>query len=452
MASRSVSPTVSIVNLGCPKNQVEAEKMTAAFQGAGCKYSPDTLSSDIVLINTCGFIGPAKSESVDTILSYLELKKERPDLKVVVSGCLFERYEGELAGELPEVDGWLKLPSPERVSQLVTDLGFTRTPRVGPPAYGRPVLLNEPGIAYLKLSEGCDRPCSFCAIPAIKGAMRSRPIAELVEEARQLALQHGVREINLIAQDPAAYGKDLYGAASLTRLLKALGEVSEVTWFRILYMFPFGLDDEALDYLGSQPRFCAYLDMPLQHSERSVLARMRRPGDGPRYLEYLEKVRARWPGVALRTTMLVGHPGETGQDFDALCEFVRQARFQWLGVFPFSPEEGTFSHGQEGEVPEQEANLRAETLREVFEASRDLSVFRLGQARTALVTELTDGVFGCRTQSEAPEVDGMVYAPRRRGVKPGDLVELRVDEVSGFDFEGEILRKIATAPAAADRG
>ncbi|MBI2942667.1 MAG: 30S ribosomal protein S12 methylthiotransferase RimO [Candidatus Wallbacteria bacterium] len=446
MSSRPTSPTVSIVNLGCPKNQVEAERMAAAFQGAGVRYDPDTLASDIVLINTCGFIGPAKSESVDTILSYLALKKERPDLKVVVSGCLFERYEGELARELPEVDGWLKLPSPERIRELVAELGFKRrSSRRATTTYGRPVLLNEPGIAYLKLSEGCDRPCSFCAIPGIKGAMKSRPIPQLVDEARALAQQHGVHEINLIAQDPAAYGKDLYGSAHLTQLLEALGEVREVTWFRLLYMFPFGLDDAALEYLGSQPRFCAYLDMPLQHASRSVLARMRRPGDGRRYLEYLEKVRERWRGVALRTTLLVGHPGESEADFEELCEFVREARFQWMGVFPFSPEEGTHSFEQDGQVEESVATRRAEVLRELYEECRDLAPFRLGQSRPALVTERADGVLSCRTQSEAPEVDGVVLAPERRGVKPGDMVELRVDEACGFDFQGEILGKLAAA-------
>lgn len=445
MHARTAAPTVSIVNLGCPKNQVEAERMAAAFHSAGCDYSGDSLGSDIVLINTCGFIQSAKSESVDTILSYLELKKERPGLKVVVAGCLFERYKGELAGELPEVDGWLALPTPDAVRQLVKALGFKRRRRQAPDPFGRPVLLNEPGTAYLKISEGCDRPCSFCAIPAIKGAMRSRPVASLVAEVRDLARRHQVREINLVAQDPAAYGRDLQDGSDLLSLLTALGGIDEVSWFRLLYMFPFGLDDRHLEVLAGHPKFCAYLDMPLQHSHPEILRRMRRPGDGARYLEYLERVRRRWPGVALRTTFLVGHPGETDAHFEDLCGFVREARFQWVGVFDFSPEEGTHSDDQGERVPPRIARERAEKLREIAAESRDLSPFRLGHDRLALVTEEADGVMSCRTATEAPEVDGVVFAPSDPRVSPGQLALVRVEESDGFDFRGRI---VGAAPPA----
>lgn len=441
MAARTAAPTLSIVSLGCPKNQVDAEAMAASFLGSGCTYTADTALADIVLVNTCGFIESAKVESIDAILSYLKLKAERPDLKVIVGGCLFERYREELEREMPEVDGWLAQPGPAGVRALLGKLGY-RVPLEAPspsPAYGRPFLLNEPGIAYLKIAEGCDRPCSFCAIPAIKGRLRSRPIASLVQEARDLAVRLGVREVNLVAQDPASYGKDLGDGTDLLALLRALDEVEEVAWFRLLYMFPFGLDERHLEVLAASKRFCPYLDMPLQHSHRDVLQAMRRPGDGERYLAHLKTIRERWPGVTLRTTFLVGHPGETEAHFQDLCRFVEQARVQWAGVFEYSPEEGTHAATLEHRVAKRTAARRAERLRELAEEARDLTPFRLGEIRQALVVELGEGFVSCRTASEAPEVDGCVLTPPHREARPGEFVRVRVDRSDGFDFTGEIV-------------
>ncbi|MBI4870075.1 MAG: 30S ribosomal protein S12 methylthiotransferase RimO [Candidatus Riflebacteria bacterium] len=439
MPRRSSKPTLSVVSLGCPKNQVDAECMARSFMGSGCIYTSDPLSSDLVLIFTCGFIEAARTESVDTILQYLQLKKERPELRVIVGGCLFERYRQDLAKELPEVDGWLDSPSPQAVRELVQRLGFEPgRPRRDGLANGRPFLLNEPGMAYLNVSEGCDRPCSFCAIPAIKGPMRSRPIAELAAEARDLATRLRVQELNLVAQDPASYGKDLGNGNELLDLLTALGEVEEVAWMRLLYMFPFGLREEHLDYLASNPRFVPYLDMPLQHSHREVLQRMCRPGDGGRYLRHLETIRERWPGVAVRTTFLVGHPGETEAHFRSLCDFVREARFQWVGVFEYSPEEGTPAFLQQAQVSSKVAARRAERLRELAAECRDLTPFRLGQAQQALVVELDEGLAACRTAQMAPEVDGYVYVTASPDVGPGRLTRLILEEETGFDFRGRL--------------
>jgi ribosomal protein S12 methylthiotransferase len=255
----------------------------------------------------------------------------------------------------------------------------------------------------------------------------------------------GVREVNLVAQDPASYGQDLGDGTDLLALLRALDGVEEVAWFRLLYMFPFGLDERHLEVLAGSKRFCAYLDMPLQHSHREVLQAMRRPGDGARYLAHLKTIRERWPGVTLRTTFLVGHPGETEAHFQDLCRFVEQARVQWAGVFEYSLEEGTHSATLEQSVARRTAARRAKRLRELAEEARDLTPFRLGQVRQALVVEQGDGFVACRTASEAPEVDGCVLTPPHAVARAGQFVQVRVEQADGFDFTGEIVGSGETA-------
>lgn len=437
-------PSLSVVNLGCSKNQVEAERLIHIFEQMGCRYTGDSLQSDVVLINTCGFIQPAQEQSVDTILGYLRHKKEeRPGMRVVVSGCLYERFQQDLSDEMPEVDGWIRGVTVENVQGVLSGLGWNPAPAPEAPSYGRPVLLNEPGVAYLKISEGCDRPCSFCAIPGIKGSMRSRPVEELVAEVRQLVEQHDIREINVVAQDPVRYGKDLPGCPTLEGLLERLLEVEGFRWIRLLYLFPGGLSPGLVSLIAQEDRVASYLDIPYQHASRSVLKRMKRPGDGDLYLEEIAHLREEIRDLVLRTTLLAGHPGETEADFRSLCEFVERARFQWLGVFPYSSEEGTASAEQDGVVPPSAVRERTREVQRIFEGHRDLGPFRLGEEREALVVERTPGGWVLRDEGHAPEVDGSIHVPRNGGeaLRPGELARVRLLEEQGFDFLGSLVEE-----------
>lgn len=426
-------PVVSLVSLGCSKNQVDSERMLSSFVSRGYRYHPDGQQADLLVVNTCGFIGPAREQSIETVLGCAELKKTRPGMRLVVAGCMVERYGEELQRELPEVDYWVEADVAGSLEAIAeAELGPARHPlqSLGP----RSILLNEPGMAYLRISQGCDRKCSFCAIPGFKGRQASVPVETLVEEARSLVEGAGVRELVLNAQDLCRYGSDIGYEPGLAGLVEALLEGTDVRWLRLLYAYPFSLPDRVVELMGQDPRVVRYLEMPFQHADTGVLRAMRRGHGGERFLEYLEGIREAVPGLAVRSTMLVGHPGETPEAFERLCDFVEAARFEWMGVFEYSDEEGTHAETLGEKVDPEVARERAEILRDLFEERRRLDAFRLGEPCDALVGSREGGRLVCRVEGQAPEVDGLTFVPDPGGIEPGTMIRVVPEEADGMDL------------------
>lgn len=443
----SHQPTVSLISLGCSKNQVDSELILSGFIEYGFEMIQEPMKADLVIVNTCGFIGPAKEESVDTILEALEVKKTKPGMKVMVSGCLYQRYP-EMVKELREVDYWLTEPGQAQmektVKQVCADMNIGTGRKPGEPEmYRRKVLLSEPGSAFLRISQGCDRTCAFCSIPKFKGGLVSKNVEQLVGDVNWLTSKFGIHEINLVAQDLTQFGTDR-GGNEFADLLFNLEHRTQAKWFRLHYIYPFGLSKPVLEFLAQSKRFARYLDIPFQHGDDQMLKIMRRGGTKKSFLEHIAQIRETVPGVALRTTMIVGHPGETEAMYENCVDFVREAKFEWMGVFPYSTEDGTAAARIPGKVHKKIKERRAADLMEHFREVREVECFGIGQVHDALVTEEAgEGMLACRTERQAVEVDGVVYVPKMDGVKPGSLVRVRIDEDEDMDFTGEIVEKIA---------
>ena len=438
--------TVRTLTLGCSKNRVDTEHLLSQIEGHYEIIPEDDADAyaDYMLVNTCGFIGDAKEESVDAILNAAELKKDGKIGKIFVFGCLSQRYEKELPELLPEVDAWF---GARGTDALVRALGVepkedARTRRH----------LTTPGhYAFLKISEGCDRRCSYCAIPFIRGRHRSVPMEELVAEARLLAAK-GVRELILIAQDTTYYGLDLYRRRTLAELLDKLSEIDGIEWIRIHYSYPDDFPDDVLDRMASNPKVCRYMDIPLQHISDRVLANMRRNVDGVWTRALIRKMRKRVPGVVLRTTMIVGHPGETDADFQELLDFVRDARFERLGAFRYSEEEGTYGaeHFNDEISGETKQERWDELMREQSLISLSFNQSRIDTEEKVVIDDFSDGVFVCRSEFESPEVDGEIlvkYAPSVfGGVEPysmvGEFIRVRISGADEYDLIAEPLALI----------
>ena len=435
--------TVRTLTLGCSKNRVDTEHLLSQIEGHYEIIPEDDADAyaDYMLVNTCGFIGDAKEESVDAILNAAELKKDGKIGKIFVFGCLSQRYEKELPELLPEVDAWF---GARGTDALVRALGVepkedARTRRH----------LTTPGhYAFLKISEGCDRRCSYCAIPFIRGRHRSVPMEELVAEARLLAAK-GVRELILIAQDTTYYGLDLYRRRALAELLDKLSEIDGIEWIRIHYSYPDDFPDDVLDRMASNPKVCRYMDIPLQHISDRVLANMRRNVDGAWTRALIRKMRERVPGVVLRTTMIVGHPGETDADFQELLDFVRDARFERLGAFRYSEEEGTYGaeHFNDEISGETKQERWDELMREQSLISLSFNQSRIDTEEKVVIDDFSDGVFVCRSEFESPEVDGEIlvkYDPSVfGGVEPysliGEFIRVRISGADEYDLIAEPL-------------
>jgi len=444
------SSKISIVSLGCARNLVDSEVMAGVLQQQNYQVVPRPEGADIVLINTCGFIEAAKVESVDTILEIARLKAKGRVGKLVVTGCLAQRYPAELAEELPEVDLFIGTGEVPRIAEILRDLETNQNRRqyIGVPSYlydhATPRLRTTPShTAFLKVSEGCDHKCAFCIIPRLRGPHRSRPIDSIVREAEALALA-GVREINLIAQDLTAYGRDRNDGTTLFGLLQQLDRVSDVTWIRLLYAYPNFLDDALLKLVRDSDKICKYLDIPFQHINRRLLQRMRRGASGSAVREAVAKLRTLIPGVTLRTSMIVGFPGETREDFVELLDFVEAARFERLGVFKYSEEEGTQAARMDGKVSEQEKEMRWQELMEVqAEISRKANEALIGSLQRVMIdaVEPAAGKLAGRTQAHAPEVDGVVYVKYKkdmiRAVRAGDFIDVKVTAALDYDLIGE---------------
>jgi ribosomal protein S12 methylthiotransferase len=434
--------SIHFVALGCPKNRVDTERMLGLAASLGLRLVADPEEADVIVCNTCGFIDPAKEESINTILELAQHKAGRCST-LVMAGCLSQRYPEELAAELPEVDHFVGAADLANLEQILSggDAGrvcVTPAERAThhDERYER-VLVDRVHSAYLKIAEGCDRRCAFCIIPALRGPQLSRSIDSLVREAEALVAA-GALELNLVAQDTTAWGRDLPDAPRLADLLVALDRVEALRWIRVLYAYPTAIDDPLIAALRELPRVVPYLDLPLQHTDDLVLRRMRRGHGGDQALELVQRLRAAIPGIHLRSTLLCGHPGETDAAHQRLLRFVEQAELDHLGVFPFSAEEGTAAATQDDQVPTELARQRAD---EVMALQREISRRRLELLRGQRLPVLVDGqseeseyLLQGRHAGQAPEVDGVVVLTDCEGVQVGELIEAEVTDSSDYDL------------------
>ncbi len=437
---------VGFISLGCSKNLVDTEVMLYNLHSAGFEITPSEEEAEIIIINTCGFIESAKQEAIDNILDTAELKKWGKCRHIIATGCLVERYRDEVMKELPELDGILGVGSLSDIAEAC--LAVMRGEKYSSfrdketaPLGGDRIITTEPHTAYLKIAEGCDNLCTYCAIPLIRGKLRSRPIEDIVAEARDLEGM-GVKELNLIAQDTTRYGLDLYGEYSLARLVRALTEGTGIPWIRLLYCYPDKITDELVEELRNNPRLVKYMDIPVQHISDSVLARMNRHGSGAVIRDAVKRLRDSVPGIVLRTTAMVGFPGESEEDFAELCEFIKEARFDRFGAFTFSPEEGTAAAEMDGQIDEQLKQDRYDILMQTqLTVAEERGAGQIGKTLTVLCDgfDTVAEVYYGRSYADAPDVDGKVYFKSKRKINPGAFVEVKITEALDYDLVGEVL-------------
>ena len=425
---------VNVITLGCSKNLVDSENMITQLQANDFDVVHDSNDEDanVVIINTCGFIDLAKEESVNTILQYAEVKKAGDLDKLYVTGCLSQRYKDDLEKEIPEVDAYFgTLELPGLLAKLNADY---KHELIGERAITTPM-----HYAYLKISEGCNRTCSFCAIPLMRGKHISQPIEALVAQAKNLA-RMGVKELMLIAQELTYYGLDIYKKRALPELLHALADVDGIEWIRLHYAYPSKFPTEVFAAMAERKEVCNYLDMPLQHASNTVLERMRRQITQEETRRLVREAREQVPGIGIRTTMLVGFPGETEEEFEELCEFVRDMRFERLGVFQYSHEEDTSAYQLADDVPAEVKAERASRLMEIQqEISLEINEAKVGQSFRVLFDRKEGGYFVGRTEFDSPEVDNEVLVPADQYVRVGDFAQVRITSASEYDLFGELL-------------
>ncbi|WP_020598526.1 30S ribosomal protein S12 methylthiotransferase RimO [Spirosoma panaciterrae] len=425
---------INIVTLGCSKNLVDSEVLFTQLKGNGMDVTHESKKDDanIVVINTCGFIDNAKEESVNTILRYVDAKDAGMVDKVYVTGCLSHRYKDELEVEIPDVDAWFGTNEmPRLLKTLRADYKHELV--------GERLLTTPAHFAYLKIAEGCDRPCSFCAIPLMRGGHVSRSIDELVTEAKSLA-RRGTKELILIAQDLTYYGLDLYKKRNLADLINRLADVEGIDWIRLQYAYPSGFPLEVLDVMRDRPNVCNYLDMPLQTGSTELLKLMRRGITREKTEALIETIRAKVPDITLRTTLIVGHPGETDAMFAETYDFVERMRFDRMGVFTYSHEENTHSYSMPDDVPADTKQERADELMELQQGiSQELNQQKVGKTYKVLFDRKEGGYFIGRTEADSPEVDNEVLVPASQYVRIGDFAHVRIDRAEDFDLYGTVM-------------
>ncbi len=448
--------TIHFVSLGCPKNRVDSEVMLGVAQGAGYAHVDDPADAEVIVVNTCGFIGEAKKESIDAILEMATQKDGGACQRLVVAGCLSQRHPDELARELPEVDHFLGSSDMLRLGEVLA--GKAERLLVGNPAdwlasAATPRTLSTPGAsAYVKIAEGCNRTCSFCVIPELRGKQRSRSPEDVVREVEQLVAA-GVKEVNLVSQDTIAYGRDLAGAgATLADLARRVADVRGIHWVRLFYLYPETLSDELVEVLAGHPRVVKYVDMPLQHAADGMLKRMRRGHGGARLRKVVTTLKKNVPDLTFRTAFIVGHPGETDEEFVELCDFVKWAEFDRVGVFRYSDEESSQSFAIPGKVPARTAGARHRKLmtlqRRIAHAKNEAIVGRDLEVLVEGASDEHEFVLMARHAGQAPEIDGQVYLSGGLA-SPGELRRVRITQASDYDLVGELLDGDAAADAAA---
>ena len=443
---------VGFVSLGCPKNQLDTEVMLHEVATAGYEITPDETEADVVIINTCGFIESAKKESIENILDIAWLKKNRSLKAIIVTGCLAERYRESIIEEMPEVDAVLGVGSIHNIVEAIeavtvkkkkgshrkyTSFEDKETVKLG----GDRVLTTPEYTAYIKIAEGCDNRCAYCAIPSIRGRFRSRTIEDIVDEAKQLEAL-GIKELNIVAQDITRYGLDIYGSYKLAKLLHEITEQTSIPWIRLLYCYPDKITDELIAEIRDNDRILKYIDMPIQHISDNMLAAMNRHGDSAMIKDVIKKLRTEIPDIVIRTTFIVGFPGETEKDFEELCEFVKATRFEHLGVFPYSREEDTPAYSFEDQIDEQIKQERADiVMREQLDINTENNEKMIGKTITVLCEDydpVASVHFG-RSAADAPEIDGKVYFKAERRIAPGSFVKVKIREVLDYDLFGRAI-------------
>ncbi len=446
--SELVKEKVSLVSLGCPKNLVDAEVMLGYLAREGYEVTTDEHDADIIIVNTCSFIKEAKQESVDTILDLADRKHDGRCRLLVVTGCLPQRYQEELARELPEVDIFVGTGDYPRIAEIIAEKknGTGQLSYTGDPNFlydgDLPRLKSSPYYsAYLKIAEGCSNCCSYCVIPSLRGSFRSRPLARLLEEARQL-VDNGVKELNLIAQDITGYGRDLADGSTLEILIRELAKLAGLEWIRLLYAYPDGITESLIELIKNEPKVCKYLDVPLQHISDQILSRMNRRSNEAQIRGLITRLRQEVPEIALRTSLIVGFPGESEDDFRKLLHFVEDTQFDRLGVFCYSREEGTSA----ADMPEQVSErLKRERHKKLMRAQARVSFKRnrrlidtLEQVIVEGFSEETELLLKGRSSRQAPDIDGQVYITSGEA-KIGDIVTLRITDSSDYDLIGEMV-------------
>jgi ribosomal protein S12 methylthiotransferase len=426
---------VNVITLGCSKNIVDSEVLMGQLKANNIPVTHESSKSDasIIIINTCGFIDNAKQESIDTILFYAKAKEEGKIEKLIVTGCLSERYKPELEREIKNVDSYF---GTHDLPKLLKTLGADYKHEL----VGERIITTPSHYAYFKISEGCDRPCSFCAIPLMRGNHVSRPMEELVKEAKHL-VKNGTKELMLIAQDSTYYGLDIYKERKLAELLKALSDVEGVEWIRLHYAFPTGFPMEVLDVMRERNNICNYIDIPLQHISDNLLQSMRRGNSKAKTVELINEIRNRVPGIAIRTTMIAGYPGETEKEHEELLEFIEATRFDRLGVFAYSHEENTFAHNLIDDVSEEIKQERVDAVMALQQGiSYSINQGKEGKIFKVLFDRKEGNYFVGRTEFDSPEVDNEVLVEAtKQYVRIGDFANIKITEVSEFDLYGEVV-------------
>ena len=440
---------IALISLGCPKNQVDADVMCRSLLAAGHESTADLSQADVIIVNTCGFIESAKAEAIENILMACSYKEQNPDLKVVVTGCLAERYQKEIRAEMPEVDAVVGIGSNSAICAVIERLSAGPQEQFGPktamPLGGARVISTPPHYAYLKIAEGCNNGCYYCAIPLIRGGLRSRAMSDCVAEAKWLADQ-GVQELIVVAQDPTAYGEDWGKPGSICQLLDQLNAVEGIRWIRILYAYPERITDEFVAALQRNEKVLPYLDLPIQHCNDEILHSMNRRGGRREIEEAIAKLRAGIPNITLRTTLIAGFPGETEEQFEEMCRFVRDMQFDRLGCFAYSPEEGTKAATMPDQIDEEVKQRRADQIMEIQTGimSRKQAE-RVGQELECICDELDEenGLYLLRTMSDAPEIDGNVCVPADEyQLKFGHFYKVHILDSDLYDLYGEIVEEL----------
>lgn len=442
-----MSLKVGMVSLGCPKNQMDAELMLAKLEKAGFRITADSGLADVVIVNTCGFIEDAKRESIENILEFAALKQEGQIKKIIVTGCMAERYREEVARELPECDAVIGLGANRDIVDVMREVTAGGTVCSFPDKScweldGDRLQTTPSFFAYLRIADGCDNRCTYCAIPLIRGGLRSRSEEAILAEAETL-VQNGVKELILIAQDVTAWGTDLYGEPRLPQLLRALCKVEGLRWIRLLYCYPEHITDELLTVMHEEEKIVKYLDMPIQHVSGPVLRAMNRRGDAASLKALVARIREAVPGIVLRTTVMVGFPGESKADFAALCEFVKDVKIERLGCFAYSPEEGTPAATMDGQLSDKMKQRRRDIVMQeqtlVTDAYNAAQVGRTVEVLVESYDRYAECWFG-RSAADAPDIDGKVFFTCPAGVRPtvGDFVQVRITDTMDWDLMGEM--------------
>ena len=434
-----------LVSLGCPKNQVDGEMLMRKLCDSGFSVAQSEADADAIIVNTCGFIESAKAEAIEAILEAAEYKKAGLASAVIVTGCLAERYKDEIMNEMPEVDAVVGIGANSDIVKICQKALCGVTTNIFPnkcflPLDDNRLVKKGSHWAYLKISDGCDNKCSYCAIPGIRGEYRERTLESITEEAESLA-QKGIKEIILVAQDTTKYGISLYGKYMLPELLRRISDINGVEWIRIFYCYPDKVTDELIDAIASLDKVCSYIDIPLQHCNKDVLKAMNRSGSYDELKSLIEKMRSKIPGLSLRTTLMVGFPGETEEQFEELCKFVKEMKFDKMGCFKFSPEEDTPAYDMDNQIEEDVKARREEVLGDIqYTVTENANKSRIGKIYKTVVDDIDGEYYIGRSYLDSPEIDSGIIFSSPDKLNIGDFADVRITDYDGYDLIGETIR------------